>query len=494
MTVSNTLTALLKDPTLVTEKALVGENWVGEAADGGKFPVTNPATGELLVELPDLTAEAVSQAIDEAYEAQIAWAKTTATHKADILKEWHRLWIASADDLAVILTCEQGKPLAEARGEILYGASFLEWFAEEARRIYGDTIPAHAEDKRIVVIKQPVGVVGAITPWNFPNAMIARKVAPALAVGCAMVAKPAADTPLSTLALAILAERAGVPKGLFSVITSTHSSAIGKAMTGNPKIAKITFTGSTHVGRILMRQGADQIKKMGLELGGNAPFIVFDDADIDAAVEGALIAKFRNAGQTCVCSNRIYVQTAVAEAFTKKFTAAVKGLKVGPGLQEGSIIGPMINQAAIDKVEVHIADATAKKGTVLTGGKLHEAGPLYFQPTVISDANDTMIIAREETFGPVAPVFTFENEDEVIERANDSEFGLAAYFYSKDLARVFRVAEALKVGMVGVNTGLISTAVAPFGGVKQSGIGREGSKYGADDYLNIKYLCLGGIA
>jgi succinate-semialdehyde dehydrogenase/glutarate-semialdehyde dehydrogenase len=490
---SATLKDSLNDPDLLREAAFVAGEWVPAAESKHKFKVTNPANGEILAELPDLNETDTRKAIEIAYHAQKAWAKATGLHRAEVLKTWHRLWIENADDLAAILTSEQGKPLAEARGEVLYGASYLEWYAEEAKRIYGDTIPGHQEDKRILVLKEPVGVVGAITPWNFPNAMIARKLAPALAVGCSMVAKPAAETPLSTIALAVLAERAGLPKGLFSVITSSSGAAIGKEMTGNPHVAKITFTGSTEVGRILMRQGSDQIKKMGLELGGNAPFIVFDDADVSAAVEGALLAKFRNAGQTCVCTNRIYVQSGVAAAFSEQFTEAVRRLKVGDGFAEGTTIGPMINPDSIAKIEAHISDAVGKGGVLTTGGERHEAGPLFFHPTVITGASDDMIIAREETFGPVAPIFTFESEDEVIDRANDSEFGLAAYFFSQDVARVFRVAEALKTGMVGINTGLISTALAPFGGVKQSGVGREGSRYGADDYLNIKYVCLGGI-
>lgn len=493
MTISPQLLGLLKDPSLLRAEALVGLNWVATGPEGAMFAVTNPATGAHLVDLPDLGADETRAAIDVAYEAQKSWAKKTATYRADILKAWHRLWVENLDDLATILTAEQGRPLAEARSEIMYGASYLEWYAEEARRIYGDTIPSHAEDKRLLVFKEPVGVVGAITPWNFPNAMIARKVAPALAVGCAMVAKPAGETPLSTIVLAVLAERAGLPGGLFSVITASSGPAIGQEMTSNPKVAKITFTGSTNVGRILMRQGADQIKKLGLELGGNAPLIVFDDADLDVAVQGALAAKFRNAGQTCVCANRIYVQSGIAEAFTEKFAAEVAGFKVGNGMEPGTTIGPLINQASINKVTEHVADALAKNGTVVVGGAPHPAGDLFFQPTVIKGATDDMKFAREETFGPLAPIFTFEDEAEVIARANNTEYGLAAYFFSRDISRVFRVAEGLKVGIVGVNTGLISTAIAPFGGVKQSGLGREGSRYGADDYLSIKYVCVGGL-
>jgi succinate-semialdehyde dehydrogenase/glutarate-semialdehyde dehydrogenase len=493
MTVSSVLASRLSDASLLTERALVGGVWMSAGDAGKSFPVTNPATGEVLAVLPDIPVEETRRAIDVAEQAQKAWAKRTGKDRSAVLKAWHRLWVDSADDLAAILTAEQGKPLAEARGEVLYGAAYLEWFAEEAKRIYGDTIPGHSEDVRIIVLKQPVGVVGAITPWNFPNAMIARKVAPALAVGCAMVAKPAGETPLSMLALAVLAERAGVPAGLFSVVTTKSGSSFGKELTDNPKVAKITFTGSTEVGRILMRQGAEQIKKLGLELGGNAPFIVFDDADIDAAVEGALAAKYRNAGQTCVCANRIYVQAGVYDAFLDKLVARVGQLKLGDGFEPGVTIGPLINQASVDKVREHIADAVAKGGEVRLGGEGSARGPLFFNPTVIANATSEMKVATEETFGPLAPVFRFETEDEVIALANDTEFGLSGYFYATDIARVFRVAEALEVGIVGVNTGLISTEVAPFGGVKQSGLGREGSKYGADDYVEIKYVCIGNV-
>lgn len=494
MTISQSLLSRLSDPSLLCTSAFVAGRHVAPSDTARTFAVRNPATGDVIADLPDLGTEEVSEAVAAAYAVQPAWAAQTAQYRAEVLKAWHRLWIDNADDLAAILTAEQGKPLSEARAEVLYGASFLEWFAEEARRIYGDTIPAHLTDARILVLKEPVGVVGAITPWNFPNAMIARKVSPALAVGCALVAKPAAETPLSTLALAVLAERAGLPMALFSVITAARGAPIGDAMTSDPRIAKISFTGSTEVGRILMRQSADQIKKLGLELGGNAPFIVFDDADIDAAVEGALQSKFRNAGQTCVCSNRLYVQSGIAEDFTRAFADAVSDLIVGDGFAPGTEIGPLINEASVTKVRAHVEDAVQCGGSVVTGGSAHDAGPLFFQPTVISGATDEMVIRGQETFGPVAPIFTFETEDEVIARANDSEFGLAGYFYSRDIGRVFRVAEGLKTGMVGANTGLISTAVAPFGGVKQSGIGREGARYGAEDFLNIKYLCLGGIS
>ena len=493
MTVSSALASRLSDPRLLTDRALVGGKWMSADEVGKSFQVTNPATGEVLAVLPDIPVEETRRAIDVAELAQKAWARRTGKDRSAVLKAWHRLWIESADDLAAILTAEQGKPLAEAKGEVLYGAAYLEWFAEEAKRIYGDTIPGHAEDVRIIVLKQPVGVVGAITPWNFPNAMIARKVAPALAVGCAMVAKPAGETPLSMLALAVLAERAGVPEGLFSVITTRSGSSFGKELTDNPKIAKITFTGSTEVGRILMRQGAEQIKKLGLELGGNAPFIVFDDADIDAAVAGALAAKYRNAGQTCVCANRIYVQAGIYDAFLDKLVARVGQLKLGDGFEPGVTIGPLINQVSVDKVREHIADAIEKGGQVRLGGDGSARGPLFFNPTIIANATRDMKVATEETFGPLAPVFRFDSEDEVIALANDTEFGLSGYFYATDIARVFRVAEALEVGIVGVNTGLISTEVAPFGGVKQSGLGREGSKYGADDYVEIKYVCIGNV-
>ncbi|EUB99275.1 succinic semialdehyde dehydrogenase [Rhizobium sp. CF080] len=494
MVVHETLLSRLKDKTLVVEAAKVGGKWVRDVSDGARFDVFNPATGVVLASLPALSATDARCAVADAKHAQKAWAKRTGRDRSAVLKCWHQLWIENLDDLALILTCEQGKPLAEARGEVLYGASYLEWFAEEAKRIYGDIIPGHAENLRILVMKQPVGVVGAITPWNFPNAMIARKVAPALAVGCAMVAKPAAETPLSMLALAVLADRAGLPDGLFSVITARSGADFGKEMTSNPDVAKITFTGSTEVGRILMRQGADQIKKLGLELGGNAPFIVFDDADIDAAVDGAMAAKYRNAGQTCVCANRIYVQSVVYETFVEKFSARVASLRVGNGLESGVEIGPLINAGSVAKVREHIADAIDRGGKVIVGSEPSELGPLFVNPTVIRDATSDMKLSREETFGPLAPIFRFETVDEVIALANDTEFGLSGYFYARDMARIFKVAEALEVGMVGVNTGLISTEVAPFGGVKQSGLGREGSRYGADDYLEIKYVCLGGQA
>ena len=483
-------TFTLRDPDLLRSQAFLAGDWVG-ADDGGTFPVTNPSTGAVITEVPDMGIAEARRAIDAAYDAQKAWAAKTGKERGAVLRKWNDLMVENADDLGAILTAEMGKPFAEGRGEILYGASFIEWFAEEAKRTYGDVIPGHQADKRIVVIKQPVGVVGSITPWNFPNAMIARKVAPALAVGCAFVAKPAKNTPLSALAMAVLAERAGLPKGLLSVITSKSSSPIGKEFCENEKVRKLTFTGSTEVGRVLMRQAADQIMKVSLELGGNAPFIVFDDADLDAAVEGAMISKFRNAGQTCVCANRIYVQDGVYDAFAEKLAVAVSNMKIGDGFAEGVTTGPLIDEAAVEKVEEHINDAKAKGAAVVTGGAPHELGGTFYQPTVLTGVTREMIVTNDETFGPVAPLFRFTDEDDVIAQANDTIFGLASYFYARDLSRVWRVAEALEYGMVGVNTGLISTEVAPFGGVKQSGLGREGSKYGADDFLEMKYICMG---
>lgn len=487
---SMTWAAPLQDPTLLEVRAYVNGEWI----TGTKtFDVTNPATGQVIAKVADLGVSDTSAAIDAAYKAKPEWAAWTGKERAVVLRKWYDLMVAHADDLATILTMEMGKPWAEARGEVLYGASFIEWFAEEAKRIYGDVIPGHQRDKRIIVLKQPIGVVGSITPWNFPNAMIARKVAPALAVGCTFVARPAELTPLSALAMAVLAERAGIPAGVFNVIPSSDSAAIGKELCANEKVAKITFTGSTRVGKILMSQCSDSIKKMSLELGGNAPFIVFDDADIDAAVAGAMIAKYRNNGQTCVCANRIYVQAGVYDAFARKLTNAVNGLKVGNGFADGITTGPLINAAAVAKVEDHIADAVSKGATVVLGGKQAELGAGFFEPTVLTGVTRDMKVAREETFGPVAPLFKFEDEADVVAMANDSEFGLASYFYSRDMARIWRVAEALESGMVGINTGLISTEVAPFGGVKQSGLGREGSKYGTEDYLEIKYLCMGEV-
>ncbi|MCB1382142.1 MAG: NAD-dependent succinate-semialdehyde dehydrogenase [Notoacmeibacter sp.] len=481
---------MLNDPSLLREAALVGAEWIAAGEDG--IAVVNPATGQVIGHVPNLGDAETRAAIDAAEDAQRAWAARTAKERSVILRRWYDLMIANADDLGRILTMEQGKPLAEAKGEILYGASFIEWFSEEARRVYGDVIPGHAADKRIVVIKQPVGVVAAITPWNFPNAMITRKAGPALAAGCAMVLKPASQTPFSAIALAVLAERAGLPSGLFSVVTGS-ARAIGGAMTSSPKVRKLTFTGSTEVGIELMRQSAPTVKKLALELGGNAPFIVFDDADLDAAVDGAIISKFRNNGQTCVCANRIYVQSDVYDAFADKLGAKLATLKVGDGQDEGTVFGPLIDDKAVLKVEEHIADAVSKGASVSSGGKRHQLGGTFFQPTVLKGVTQNMAIAREETFGPVAPLFRFHTDAEVVAMSNDTEFGLASYFYTRDLARAWKVGEQLEYGMVGINTGLISTAEAPFGGIKSSGLGREGSRYGIEEFVEIKYLCFGGI-
>ena len=489
MTITDALTRRLKRPDIVLAAGLVGGEWLDRAEDGAVFEVTNPSNGEVLAVLPDMGVAEARRAIAMAEVAQADWAKKTGKARALVLRRLYDLVMAHQDDLAAIMTAEQGKPLAEAKGEIAYGAAYIEWFGEEAKRVYGDTIPGHQADKRIIVIKQPVGVVATITPWNFPNSMLARKMAPALAAGCAVVSKPAAETPLSAIAMARLAERAGLPSGLFNLLPSTQSSELGKEFCSNDIVKKLSFTGSTEVGRILMRQGADQIKRLSLELGGNAPFIVFDDADLDAAVEGAMVSKYRNNGQTCVCANRLYVQAKVYDTFAEKLQKSVESLSVGDGFRVGVTTGPLIDEKAVEKVERHLADATAKGGRVLTGGKRIEG--LFFQPTVLADARSDMLLAREETFGPVAPLFRFETVEEVIEMANATEFGLASYFYAKDLSRAFKVAEALDYGMVGINTGLISTEVAPFGGVKQSGHGREGSKYGIEDYLDIKYLCIG---
>ncbi|SPH24480.1 Glutarate-semialdehyde dehydrogenase DavD [Defluviimonas aquaemixtae] len=483
------LRSLLKDPSLLVTKAYVAGQWI-DADDGTSFEVTNPARGDVICSVPDLSRVETARAIEAAAAAQKDWAARTGKDRAGVLRKWHDLMVANADDLGAILTAEMGKPLAEAKGEILYGASFVEWFAEEAKRVYGETIPGHQPDKRITVIRQPIGVAASITPWNFPNAMIARKVAPALAVGCGFVARPAAETPLSALAMAVLADRAGIPAGLISVITSKKSSEIGKEFCENPIVRKLTFTGSTEVGRILLRQAADQVMKCSMELGGNAPFIVFDDADLDAAVEGAMISKFRNNGQTCVCANRIYVQAGVYDEFARKLAEAVAKLNVGDGLQEGVTTGPLINDSAVAKVEEHLADALAGGGNVLTGGKRHTLGGTFFEPTVVTGVTQEMKVSTEETFGPLAPLFKFETEEEAIRLANDTIFGLASYFYARDIGRITRVQEGLEYGMVGVNTGLISTEVAPFGGVKQSGLGREGSRHGVEDYLEMKYICL----
>jgi succinate-semialdehyde dehydrogenase/glutarate-semialdehyde dehydrogenase len=481
----------LKDPSLLRQQGYINGEWC-DADDGSTFTVTNPATGEPIGTAPHMGAAETRRAIDAANAAWPAWRKTLAKERARILRKWNDLMLENADDLALIMTAEQGKPLPEARGEVTYAASFLEWFGEEAKRIEGDTLQSPWPDRRLVVTREPIGVCAAITPWNFPAAMITRKVGPALAAGCPIIVKPAELTPFSAFALAVLAERAGVPKGVFSVI-SGDSKSIGLEMTSNPVVRKVSFTGSTQVGRILMQQSAPTIKKLSLELGGNAPFIVFDDADVDAAVEGAIASKYRNAGQTCVCANRLYVQDAIYDKFAEKLVAAVARLKVGNGQESGVTQGPLIEEKAVVKVEQHIADALSKGARLLAGGKRHELGHSFFQPTVLVDVDSSMQVATEETFGPLAPLFRFKTEDQVIAMANATEFGLAAYFYSRDIGRVWRVAEALESGMVGVNTGLISNEIAPFGGVKQSGLGREGSKYGMDDYLVIKYICMGGI-
>ncbi|NUB44282.1 NAD-dependent succinate-semialdehyde dehydrogenase [Fertoebacter nigrum] len=483
------LRSLLKDPSLLETRAYVAGEWI--AADtGATFEVTNPARGDVICTVPDLGRAETARAITAAHATQKLWQARTAKDRANVLRAWFNLMMENQQDLALILTAEMGKPVAEARGEIAYGASYVEWFAEEGKRVYGETIPGHMPDKRITVLRQPIGVVGSITPWNFPNAMIARKVAPALAAGCGFVGRPAAETPLSALALAVLAERAGIPKGLMSIVTSTQSSAIGKEMCENPLVRKLTFTGSTEVGRILLKQAADQVLKCSMELGGNAPFIVFDDADLDAAVAGAMASKFRNNGQTCVCANRIYVQAGVYDAFAEKLSAAVAKLNIGDGLVAGVDTGPLVNTKALTKVEDHIADALSKGGAVLTGGKRHALGGSFFEPTIITGVTQDMAVATEETFGPVAPLFRFETEEEVIGYANATIFGLASYFYAQNIGRITRVQEALDYGMVGVNTGIISNEAAPFGGVKQSGLGREGSRHGLEDYMELKYICL----
>jgi len=483
----------LKNPKLLQTQSFINGQFVN-AQSGQTFSVTNPFNGEEIADLADCGAADTEHAIQAAAEAFKVWRKFTAGKRARILKNWYRLQLENADDLALILTTEQGKPLAEAKGEIKYGASFVEWFAEEARRIYGDTIPGHAADKRIMTIKQPVGVVAAITPWNFPSAMITRKVAPALAAGCTVVIKPAELTPLSATALGQLAIEAGFPPGVINIVTSNNAKEIGETMTSSPIVRKLSFTGSTRVGKILMKQCVDSVKKVSMELGGNAPFIVFDDADLDEAVKGAIAAKYRNAGQTCVCANRIFVQSGVYEAFTEKFSAAVKEQKIGNGAEAGTVIGPMIEEKAIQFVEGVVADALEKGASLITGGQRHgDSNTLIYEPTVLTNVNRNMSVFKEEIFGPIAPIFKFETEEEVIELANDTSYGLASYFYGRDYARIWRVAEGLEYGMVGINTGMISTTVAPFGGIKESGFGREGSKYGMDDYLEIKYMCWGGV-
>ena len=481
----------LKDPKLFRDRAYLDGEWV-EADSRKRFDVDNPADGGVLGSVPDMGAAETKRAIDAANAALPAWRALPAKERSKLLRKWYDLILANAEDLAVLLTAEQGKPLAESKGEITYGASFVEWFAEEAKRVYGDVIPTPTNDRRLIVLKQPIGVCAAITPWNFPNAMITRKVAPGLAAGCTFVLKPAEQTPFSALALAELAERAGIPKGVLNIVTG-DPVAIGQELCASPIVRKVTFTGSTEVGRILMRQSADTIKKLSLELGGNAPFIVFDDADLDAAAEGALASKYRNAGQTCVCANRIYVQDKVYDAFAAKLAQKIEGFKVGKGTEPGVTIGPLIDEQGLKKVEEHVADAVAKGAKVVLGGHRHALGGRFFEPTLLTEMKTSMKVAREETFGPVAPLFRFKDDAEAIRLANDSEFGLCAYFYSRDVGRIFRAAQSLEAGIVGVNVGIISNEVAPFGGVKQSGLGREGSKYGIEDFLEIKYVCLGGI-
>ncbi|HEY8507632.1 MAG TPA: NADP-dependent succinate-semialdehyde dehydrogenase [Steroidobacteraceae bacterium] len=485
------MTMQLRDTSLLRTQCFIGGEWVN-ADNGATVPVHNPATSEVIGTVPKMGRAETRRAIEAAAAAMPAWAAKTAKERAVILRRWHDLMMANQEDLAILMTAEQGKPLAESRGEIAYAASFIEWFAEEGKRLYGDVIPPHQADKRIVVLRQPVGVVAAITPWNFPSAMIARKVAPALAAGCTFVCKPATQTPFSALAMAELGARAGIPPGVLNIVTG-DSGEIGGEMTSNPTVRKLTFTGSTEVGKKLMAQSAGTLKKLSMELGGNAPFIVFDDADLDAAVQGAIASKYRNTGQTCVCANRLLVQSGVYEAFTRKLVEAVSALRVGDGLKGPTDQGPLIDEKALAKVEEHIADAVAKGARVACGGRRHALGGTFFEPTVLTDVTSAMLVAREETFGPVAPLFRFETEQDAIRMANDTEFGLAAYFYTRDLGRSWRVSEALEYGIVGVNTGLISTEVAPFGGVKESGFGREGSKYGILDYTELKYLCVGGI-
>jgi succinate-semialdehyde dehydrogenase/glutarate-semialdehyde dehydrogenase len=481
----------LQDADLLRHQAFIGGRWC-DADNGATFDVTNPATGETLGTVPKMGAAETRRAIEAAKNAWAGWRRKPAKDRSALLRRWNDLIVENVDDLGKLMTAEQGKPLDEAKGEVLYAASFIEWFAEEAKRVYGDTIPSPWNDRRLVIIKEPIGVCAAITPWNFPAAMITRKAGPALASGCTMVAKPAESTPLSALALAVLAERAGIPAGVFNVLTGDPRD-IGGEMTSNPDVRKLTFTGSTEVGRILMKQSADTIKKLSLELGGNAPFIVFDDADLDAAVEGAIVSKYRNAGQTCVCANRLIIQSGVYDAFAEKLVAAVKELKVGNGLEPGVLQGPLIDQSAVEKIEDHIQDAVSKGARVLLGGKRHALGQTFFEPTVLAEVTPEMKVAREETFGPLAPLFRFERDEDAIHLANDTEFGLASYFYSRDIGRIWRAAEGLESGMVGINTGLISNEVAPFGGVKQSGLGREGSHYGMDEFVEVKYLCFGGL-
>lgn len=482
----------LQDRELLKTKAFVGGQWT-EAQSGRTFDVRNPSTGAVIVAVPDMGAAETEAAVAAAHAAFPAWRAKTAKERSAILRRWYDLIMAAQNDLGAIMTAEQGKPLAEARGEIAYGAAFIEWFAEEAKRVYGDTIPPNLPGRQILVFKEPVGVVGAITPWNFPNAMITRKCGPALAAGCTIVVKPASETPLSALALAELAVRAGVPAGVFNVVTSDQASAVGKVLTENPLVRKFSFTGSTEIGKLLMRQCASTVKRISLELGGNAPFIVFDDADLDEAVKGAMISKFRNMGQTCVCANRILVQDGVYDRFADKLKAAVAALKVGDGFEPGVDQGPLITESAVEKVEELLGDAVAKGARIVLGGKRHPKGELFFEPTLVLGATPAMALAREEIFGPVAALFRFHSEEEAIRLANDTPYGLAAYFYARDVGRIMRVGSALEYGMIGINEGLISTEVAPFGGMKESGLGREGSKYGIEEFVEVKYLALGGL-
>ena len=481
----------LSDPALFRQQCYVGGDWV-DADSGATFDVTDPATGQPIGVVPAFGAAETRRAVEAANAAYPAWRALTGKERASVLRRWYDLMLEHQEDLAIIMTAEQGKPMAESRGEILFGASFIEWFAEEAKRAYGDVIPTHLADRRIVVTKEPIGVVASITPWNFPNAMITRKAGPALAAGCTVVARPASSTPLSALALGELATRAGIPAGVFNVVTGP-SSSVGGELTANPTVRKLSFTGSTAVGKILLAQCAGTVKKVSMELGGNSPFIVFDDADVDAAVEGAVASKYRNTGQTCVCANRFLVQEGVHDEFARKLAEATGDLRVGPGLKGETDQGPLIDMAAVEKVEDHIQDAVNGGGTVVAGGQRHALGGTFFEPTVITGVTPAMKVAREETFGPVAPVFRFKTEEEAIQLANATEFGLAAYFYSRDIGRIWRVGEALEYGIVGINVGIISTEVAPFGGFKESGIGREGSKYGLDEFLEVKYMCVGGI-
>ena len=491
MTLTQNLTRRLKNPDLF--KGIADPAWLGLAAGGPTFPVFNPATGERLADIPDMGADETRAAIDRAGEAQAEWAALTARERSDTLWRWHQLIVRHTDDLAAILTAEMGKPLAEAKSEVSHAAAYLQWYAEEANRIYGETIPAPSRDRRMIVIKQPIGVVGAITPWNFPASMVARKISPALAAGCTVVLKPAEQTPLVAGAMFALAEMAGFPAGVVNLVYASEGDAVGRELCTNAKVRKISFTGSTEVGRLLMRQCSDQVKKLSLELGGNAPFIVFDDADVDAAVDGAIQAKFRNAGQTCVSANRLYVQAGVHDEFAEKFTARVRTLSVGDGFSPDVAIGPLIDTRALAKIEGHVADALEKGGSIRCGGGRIEGTGTFFAPTVLTGVSRAMRIAQEETFGPLAPIIRFTDPDEVVREANDTIYGLAAYFYASNLSRVWRVAEALEYGMVGINTGRMSSEAAPFGGVKQSGMGREGSRHGLEDYLEMKYLCMGGI-